>query len=234
MAGFREAARFTELGLLGAAMLAGVAVNWLSHRARPALAVAVAAALLETGWSGGMAVPGVRVGTIPAALPALDGPIAADHSPSIVVDVPFGLRGGLPITGGAFPPQTLVLATEDGHPLADALISRIPPQTLAGIGHYAFYRALLNAQGGPHQDSLSLLRQAWHSARRINVGWVVAWQRKPAVLRVLRATGFRLSYRADGAWVYRRTAACPLGGCWQHQHHGTSAGPPGGGHPGAR
>jgi hypothetical protein len=233
MGGFREAARFTELGLLAAALLAGVAVNWLSIRARPALALVLAAALLETGWSGGMAVPGVRAGTIPAALPALDGPIAADHSPSVVVDVPFGLRGGLPITGGAFPPQTLVLATEDGHPLADALISRIPPQTLAGIRRYAFYKALLNAQGGPRQNSPSLLRQAWHSARRIDVGWVVAWQRRPAVLRVLRAAGFRLSYRADGAWVYRRTAACPLGRCWQHRHPGTPAGPARGGHRGA-
>ena len=43
-----------------------------------------------------------------------------------MVDVPFGIRGGMPVIGDGFSPETMVLATADGHPLADALISRIP------------------------------------------------------------------------------------------------------------
>ena len=60
---------------------------------------------------------------MPASLPALDGPIAAQHTKSIVVDLPFGIRGGLPVIGDGFSPETMVLPTADGHPLADALIS---------------------------------------------------------------------------------------------------------------
>ena len=36
---------------------------------------------------------------MPTTLPALDRPIIADHSGSIVLDVPFGLRGGIPEYG---------------------------------------------------------------------------------------------------------------------------------------
>jgi hypothetical protein len=38
--------------------------------------------------------------------------------PLIVVDVPFGIRGGLEELGQPFPPETMVLATADGHPSA--------------------------------------------------------------------------------------------------------------------
>src|SRR5262249_42688979 len=69
-------------------------------------------AALEAGWAGNLAV-----GTMPTARPALDRPIAADHSGSIVVDVPFGVRGGGPLArgGGAFDPEAQVLPTPDGH-----------------------------------------------------------------------------------------------------------------------
>ena len=122
---FREANRFTELGLLPAALLAGAAVEFLRRRARLALVPVVVLAALEAGWSGN---PGI--GAMPTAMPELDGPIAAQHTNSIVVDLPFGIRGGLPVTGDGFPPESMVLATADGHPLADAFISRIPARTL--------------------------------------------------------------------------------------------------------
>ena len=145
---FREAARFTELGLVAAALLAGAAVNWLSARARPVLVVLLTLGLLEAGWSGNLTTRMWPIGVMPTALSALDAPIAADHSHAIVVDVPFGIRGGLPVTGRPFPPESMVLATADGHPLADGYASRIPSTTLAGIAQRPFYAALLKLQTG--------------------------------------------------------------------------------------
>jgi 4-amino-4-deoxy-L-arabinose transferase-like glycosyltransferase len=199
LADFREANRFTELGLVPAALLAGAAVEWLRAHARAALFPVLTLAVLEAGWPGN---PGI--GTMPTALPRLDGPIAAQHTRSIVVDVPFGIRGGLPVIGGSFPAESLVLATADRHPLADAFISRIPASTLAGVEHNPFYAALLNAQGGQHRTTAAQFTAAAASARRMNVGWVLVWQQTRPVLRVLRLTGFRFAYQADGVRVYRR------------------------------
>jgi hypothetical protein len=202
LANFREADRFTELGIVAAALLAGAGAAWLRTHSRPLLAVALALGLLEAGWSGNPAGHWpVRV--MPTALPALDGPIAADHSGSVVVSVPFGIRGGLPVIGAAFAPQTQVLATADGHPLADAWISRIPHVTLAGIERQPFYQALLDAQGSARVSTPALLHAAWYNARAVRIGWVVVWSPPPAVLRTLRITGFMFDYRADGASVYR-------------------------------
>jgi len=203
---FREANRFTELGLVPAVLLAGAAVEWLRAHARAALFPVLALAVLEAGWPGN---PGI--GTMPTALPRLDRPIAAQHTKSIVVDVPFGIRGGLPVIGGGFPAESLVLATADQHPLADAFISRIPAATLTGIEHNAFYAALLNAQGGHRRTTAAQFTAAAASARRMNVGWVLVWQRARPVLRVLRKTGFRFAYQADGVQVYRPSAGRPSG-----------------------
>jgi len=138
-------------------------------------------------------------------MPAIDAPIAADHSASIVVDVPFGIRGGLPVLGSAFPPQSMVLATADHHPLADAFISRIPATTLAGIKQHPFYAALLNAEGGPHTTTGAQRKAAQADARHMHVGWVLLWHRTGRVASLLRRTGFHLDYRAGGVTVYRRS-----------------------------
>ena len=203
--GFREASRLTLLGIVPAALLAGSAVDWLRQHARLLLVPVLALGVLEAGWSGG---PGF--GTMPAALPALDRPIAADHSGSIVVDVPFGIKGGVPDkNGGAqFSPEAQVLATEDGHPRAVAYLARVPAATLAGIRAEPFYAGLLSVQGGaPPLPAAALpaaqLQAARLNARRMNVGWVLVWQQSPAVLSYLRGTGFRFSYQADGVRVYR-------------------------------
>jgi hypothetical protein len=210
---FREAARFTELGLVAAALLAGAAVNWLSARARPVLVVLLTLGLLEAGWSGNPTTRMWPIGVMPTALPALDAPIAADHSHAIVVDVPFGIRGGLPVTGRPFPPESMVLATADGHPLADGYASRIPSTTLAGIAQRPFYAALLNLQTGLHPNTSAQLRAARRSARLMHVGWVLVWVHSPAIRRFLPRlwrflprTGFRFDYRADGVSVYRRVS----------------------------
>lgn len=200
LADFREANRFTELGLVPAALLAGAAVEWLRAHAKAALFPVLTLAVLEAGWPGN---PGL--GTMPTALPKLDGPIAAQHTNSIVVDVPFGIRGGLPVIGDGFPAEALVLATADQHPLGDAFISRIPASTLTGIERNPFYAVLLNAQGGHHTTTPAQFATAAARARRMNVGWVLVWphsQQTEPVLRALRLTGFRFAYQADGVRVY--------------------------------
>ena len=198
LAAFREADRFALLGLIPAALLAGNAVAWLSRRARPLLIAALAAAALEAGYAGNP-----RVGTIPTAMPALDHPIAADHSGSVVVDVPFGLRGGMAPYGRRISYRSLVLATADGHPRASSYTSWVPASSVAAIARHPFFRRLNAAESG-WGSSLAQLRLARQDLRRMRVGWAVVWKPAPAILEYLRGTGFRFGYRADGVLVYRR------------------------------
>jgi hypothetical protein len=208
LANFKEADRFTELGLVAAALLAGAAVSWLRTRAtlaaRGALVLLLALTATEAGWSGNP--PGHwPIESMPTAMPRLDGPIAADHSRSIVVDVPFGIRGGLPVIGGAFPPEAMVLATADGHPLADAFISRIPRQTLDGIKRQPFFATLMNAQGGPGRSTRAMISAARPNAQAMDIGWVLDWTDNHAVSRLLRLTGFVPAYRVGRVTVYQST-----------------------------
>jgi hypothetical protein len=209
LAGFREAARIIMLGLVPPSLLAGAAVSWLRYHAPLLLIPVLVFGVLEAGWSGTTGVAVMRT-----ALPQLDRPLAADHSASIVVDAPFGIRGGIPLPweGAAFDPESQVLATADGHPRAVAYLSRIPGGTLAGIRRNPFYAGLLSAQGAPGDlaEQLTgttsypgLLAAARQAARRTGVGWAVVWQRSPDISQYLQRTGFRLDYSADGAQVYR-------------------------------
>ena len=213
MAGFREATRFTMLGLVPAALLAGAGVEWLRARSRWLLVPVLLLGLLEAGWGGDASVGAVWSGTrAPAvmrtALPALDRPIAADHSSSVVVDIPFGIRGGIPLPGegSAFNPEDQVLATADGHPRAIAYLSRIPAPTLAAIRKNAFYLGLLKLEDAENASSPALLSAARLNARRLHIGWVLVWSQSPAVSSYLARTGFRFDYQADGVLVYRPAA----------------------------
>ena len=213
MAGFREATRFTMLGLVPAALLAGAGVEWLRTRNRLLLVPVLLLGLLEAGWGGDASVGAVWSGTrAPAvmrtALPALDRPIAADHSSSVVVDIPFGIRGGIPLPGegSAFNPEDQVLATADGHPRAIAYLSRIPAPTLATIRKNAFYLGLLRLEDAQNVSSPALLNAARLNARRLHIGWVLVWSQSPAVSSYLARTGFRFDYQADGVLVYRPAA----------------------------
>ena len=203
LSALREADRLAVLGLVPAALLAGSAADWLRDHARPAAATAVALivvplAVLEAGWSGQPGQPAMRT-----ALPALDRPIAADQSGSIVLDIPFGLRGGLPLYGSPVSPRPLLIATADGHPRAISYTSWVPEPTAAAITAHVFYRQLMAAQHG-QRSSPAQQAAARRDARRMDIGWVLAWDRlRPAVSRYLTATGFRFSYRADGVSVYR-------------------------------
>ena len=212
LSGFREADRLALLGLVAAALLAGGAVDWLACRAgraeecaRVVAAAAVALVMLESGWSGSPSV-----GVMASAMPALDRPVAADHSGSIVLDVPFGLRGGLGLYGTGIAPQALLLATADGHPRAVAYTSWVPGPTAGAINAHPFYRGLVAAQRRRPVPA-SRLAAARRDARRLGIGWVLVWptpskkwqRARPVVLRYLEATGFRFAYRADGVSVYR-------------------------------
>jgi hypothetical protein len=203
----READRFALLGLVGAVLLAGAAVDWVWRHARLAIVVVAALAVFEAGWSGSSSIS--SIGVMPTTLPALDRPIAADHSNSIVVDAPFGLRGGVPLYGGQFAAQSLVLATSDGHPRAVSYTSWVPAATIGGIKKHVFYRLLVSSSnyidGSPVvlKASAAELAAARRDARRMHIGWVLVWTPNPLIARYLVATGFRLDYRADGAAVYR-------------------------------
>lgn len=202
LASFRVPGRVAVLGLVPAALLAGFAVNYLRDHAKPVMIAVLAAAFLEAG----MATP-PTAGTMPTTLPALDRPIAADHSASIVVDVPFGIRGGVGLRGSPFPPESQVLATADGHPIAVANLSRTPPATDAGIERQPFYVDLMAVQKGHYSFTPEHLKDAALNARNIHIGWVLVWTQDPHIVHFLRTTGFRFAYRADGVSVYRPAQA---------------------------
>jgi hypothetical protein len=202
LSSFREADRLAILGLVPAALLAGAAVDWLRYHARPLIVVVLALGVLEAGYSGSP-----RIGSMPTALVKLDAPIAADRSGSVVVDIPYGLRGGIPIYGSRFATEALVLATADGHPRAVAYASRVPATTLAAISKHAFYTYLIHTQhyNTAHYIPLSAAQvaAARQDIRHIDVGWVLVWHSNRAILRFLAQTGFRFDYRADDVLVYR-------------------------------
>jgi hypothetical protein len=211
MSGFREADRLAVLGLLAAALLAGSAVDWLRYHAKPAMVAVLAASVLELGWAGNPPVQvmpaSLQKGTMPTSMPRLDGPIAADHSGSIVVDFPFGLRGGIPDYGPQFAPEAQVLATADQHPIADGYIARVPAPTIRGLNRHPFYTglvALYHAPGKPMPAAF--LHAAALDARRMRVGWVIAWptHESHALQHYLTGTGFRVGYRVGSTTVYRR------------------------------
>jgi hypothetical protein len=215
MSALREADRLALLGLLGAAILAGAAIQWLCQHFKPvlaglAVAVLAAGAFLEAGWS--------QVGaTMPTSLPAVDGPIARDHSNSIVVDLPFGLRGGVNLTGFPIPPPALVQATADGHPRAVSYTSWVPLATIQGMDRIPFYNILSKAEfGGRFPNNGRAMVMVRHSVGRINIGWIVVWRPlggrpkgtkslpglgvRPSITRFLYSAGFRPRYQVTNSW----------------------------------
>ena len=210
---FREADRMALLALVGAALLAGAAVDRLVRAgsspgtarrwAWPVIAVVAVLGALEAGWPG--SPEGVR--SMPTTLPALDRPIAADHSGSIVVDVPFG-QYVVPQWGENPDAQAILMATEDGHPRAFTYSSWVPSKTLTAIQHHQFYFQLNQAQHG-YARTAAQIAAARADLRTLHVGWLLVWlpDPSPALSQYLSGTGFRFAYRADGASVYRPSGA---------------------------
>ena len=215
LASFREADRWALLGLVGAALLAGAAVDWLRRRAWPVLIVVALLGALEAGWAG----PAMLT-TVPASMPALDGPIAADHSGSVVLDIPYVVRGPERFGGAPAADYPLVLATEDGHPRAMSYTAGVPSRTIDRIKHHEFYAALVSAGQGVTipPAGLSAARQ---DLRTLHIGWALVWTSRwagpttPAasrryyadIERYLAETGFRFDYAANGVLVYRPAGA---------------------------
>ena len=215
LSSFREADRLALVGLVGAALLAGAAVDWLRWNGWPVIIVVALLAVPEAGWSG---IYGDT--TVPTALPALDRPIAADHSGSVVVDVPFVIRGPAKY-GTHLAPYALNLATADGHPRAISFSSGVPERTINAIKAHAFYAGLDTAELN-HTPPPAQVAAARRDLRKLDIGWVLIWlpnwvpslpiirpkQDQPDgadrhVMRYLVATGFKFDYRADGVLVYR-------------------------------
>jgi len=217
LSNFREASRFAEVGLAGAALLAACVFDWLRRHTRAVLAVVAVLSLFELGWAGNppaTVMPAkLRIGSMPASYPLLDRGPAADHSSSIVVDFPFGIRGGPPIYGPGFAPASEVLASTDGHPLADGLISRVPKATINGIVRHPFYyglNATYHQQVATNPGGWGWYRELEKDARKdaaqMNVGWVIVWPtRVPRSINMyLVKTGFKLAYHEHGVQVYHR------------------------------
>jgi hypothetical protein len=179
-------------------------VDWLRYHAAKAIVVVAALGILEAGWAGSS-----WISSMPTALPAVDRPIAASHNNSMVVDIPYGIRGGTNFSGRGFDPDAQVLATADGHPRAVGFISRVPAPTVAGLSKHAFLARLVATQEG-FRSSPAELAAARLDARRMDVGWVLVWNWQTpghAVLRYLRAVGFHFDYKADGVRVWRPNAS---------------------------
>jgi hypothetical protein len=223
LAGLREADRFAIVGLIGAAMLAGITVQWLCRRraTMPLIALVVGLGALEAGWSGAApSSPGYH-NVMPTTLPRLDGFLAGGHPNSIVVDFPFGLRGGVGITGSEIAPDAMLIATQDGHPRAISYTAWVSPPSAAGIASHAFYRYLYEAE---YSELLSPrdLQAARTDLKTLNVGWVLMWRnmwtrnspklRYAHVYQYLKAVGFVRSNRACLARV-PGIRACP----WDQQ-----------------
>ncbi len=212
LSGFYEANRFTVLALVPATLLAGGAVVWIGKRWAPALVIVALIAVTELGWSGaqfGGGVPHLTLSTqvpagaaMPTDLPAVDRGIKADHSHSLVVDVPLGFRSGTLEYGAPFEPEALVLATLDEHPRAVGYVARLPEHTVARLARHHFYTGMMTAQHGA-RPTQSEVREAAADARAIHVGWVVVWEKvTPRLERYLTETGFHLAYTASGVSVY--------------------------------
>src|SRR6266536_2704602 len=137
------------------------------------------------------------------ALAAADRAVAADHSRSLVVDVPLGFRSGTVLVGPGFPGEALVEATLDGHPRAIGYVARLPEHTAVVLRRHHFYADVMKVQRGRHITAAAVPAAA-ADAKRLNVGWVLVWKPvTPALHHFLAVTGFGFRYRADGVSVYR-------------------------------
>ena len=203
LSGFREPSRIAVLGVLAVALLGGYAVNWLWTHGR--LRYLLVPILILGVFEAGLAAPLKAEKTMPTHLSALDGPIAADHSNSIVLDLPFGLRGGTGIMGRPFAPLSEVLATNDHHRLSVALLSRVPRSTVHAIKARPFYHGLIRVQSGHRKFTEADLLKAARNAVRMHIGWVIVWTSNVHVETYLTETGFKFEYRVDDASVWRPT-----------------------------
>jgi hypothetical protein len=206
LSGLREADRFAIVGMIGLALLAGIVVQWISRRrlrfAIPLLIIVLGLGILEAGWAGGTdGPPFTPTEAMPTTMPLLDAKLAADHSNSIVLDVPFGLRGGLSLIGSPISERSLLLATSDGHPRAVSYTAWVSRTTINEIMAHPFYRYLMEYQNATSYPTPAQLKVAAADLKTLNIGWVIEWdnlwrenhpaQRLGKLQAYLRELGFR-------------------------------------------
>jgi hypothetical protein len=171
--------------MIGVALLAGLVVEWITRRItrrrwwlfNPLLALVIGLAVLEAGWAGGTSGPPLTTAqAMTTNMAAFDAPIKADHSKSIVLDVPFGLRGGLSLIGSPVSVHALLLAINDGHPRAISYTAWVPKPTINAIRAHPFYRYLMKYQNSTTYPTNPELRAAAHDLRRLHIGWVIEWR----------------------------------------------------------
>lgn len=213
LADFRVAQRFAMLATLPAALLAGSGLAWLlATRTIGSRAIAVVLgvfAILE------MAAPPMDDALVPVSRKAVYRPIRADHSQSVVVDVPFGWVASLRNVGvKGYRTEPVLRATEHGHPIASGFTNRLSDWRFGELAEHPFYAGLIRLQ---YDDPTGL--QPWptdHPPRdpgieaaradrqAIGIRWAVVHpDASRRVIPYLKATGFRWSHAADGIVVFR-------------------------------
>jgi hypothetical protein len=221
----RVAARFVLLGLVPVALLAGLGLEALVRRgnvAKVAAAFLVALAVLEAGWTRPIAAE-----EVPLTRDSLYEPVEADTSESIVVDIPLTFSSGL---GGYYGGDIATLegmyrAAEHGHPIATALLARLPKNRADAQLAHRFYTDIIAHQSGATPRSVEegehealggrlppeLVqpedpKEGARNARSMGVGWVVIWPEvgvSERTRKYIEDVGFTLEREVDGIELYR-------------------------------
>jgi hypothetical protein len=127
------------------------------------------------------------------------------HRTGFPAGTSVGVMSSASWRGARIEPESLALASSDGHPRASSYTSWIPLPTVRAVRRHAFYARLAAAQtGSPSASRQAGLARA--DPQRMNVGWVLGLARQPrgpllpaADGLPLRLPGRRVSvYRPDG------------------------------------
>jgi hypothetical protein len=197
-----EPSRFTMLGMLGLAMLAGAGFAQLRAEGRVGVVIAtllVGFAVLESGFPDG----GASKAWVPMSRSALYAPIRADRTKSIVVDVPLGFFGstaGAGTSPGEIEP--MFRATQHGHPIAEGYVTRLTQSSVDRLVAHPLYGGILAEEAGAQNHVTPKVAAA--DARVLDARWVVLWpQANQAVRSYVARMGFRPVASQDGIEVLR-------------------------------
>ena len=119
-----------EIGLIPAALLAGLAVDWLRRQRRRARTRSPSSR--SPCWRPGCPRRRAKEACRPRSPTSTARSRPTRHGRSWST-CRSGSAAGSACKGAAFAPECEVIATADGHPLAVATLSRIPPATASGI-----------------------------------------------------------------------------------------------------
>ncbi|HUC58492.1 MAG TPA: hypothetical protein VMA95_13905 [Streptosporangiaceae bacterium] len=148
--------------------------RWL---ALPALIVVAALSVFELGWQGGTTGPPFTpTESMLDRMSWFDAPVKADNSHSTVLDVPYGLRGGLSLVGSGISERALLVATNDEHPRAVSYTAWVPKPTINAVKAHPFFKYLLKYQSATSDPTPYQLRAAAADLKTLNIGWVIEWR----------------------------------------------------------